>query len=111
VLLQDNMPDQVEEVRIENAPSAQARSRTDAQLRVVPSAQTHCSTEKQDEIVVCAINPETFRLRPLDDKFTQEPAKAVLHLSDSTSASAEVEGSGVGGWPSNRVMVRLKFKF
>lgn len=71
-----------------------------------------CPQRAPDEIVVCAQDPETFRLRPLSQEFADdEPARARLKLSEGASVGAEVERAGVGGHISNRVMVRGRIKF
>ena len=40
-----------------------------------------------------------------------EPPKAELQLADGLTAAAETENVDVGGFPSNRLMVRFKIKF
>ena len=37
--------------------------------------------------------------------------KAQVRLAPGVSASAETDQADVGGFPSNRMLVRLKFKF
>ena len=66
-----------------------------------------------DEIVVCArrndgISP--YRINQPLPRQSNVP-KAELQLADGLSASAEAENADVGGFSSNRAMVRLKIKF
>ena len=70
-----------------------------------------CPPHEADEIVVCAANPETIRLRPLPEKYETKPAKAELSLGENIAAGVELESTGIGGVPVNRVMVRVKIKF
>lgn len=72
-----------------------------------------CPKRGPDEIVVCAEDPETFRLRPLSQEFgaDEDLPRARLDLGEGASISAEVESAGVGGHVSNRVMVRGRIKF
>lgn len=79
------------------------------------TAPQPCETQKSkdDEIVVCARRNDgssPYRInQPMPRK--SEPAKAELQLADGVDAAAETENADVGGFPSNRVMVRLKIKF
>ena len=66
-----------------------------------------------DEIVVCAPRQEglsPYRINPSPTRQRELP-KAEVQLAEGVSASAETEQADVGGFPANRVMVRLKFKF
>jgi hypothetical protein len=74
-----------------------------------------CETQKANEreIVVCAhrsgdLGP--YRIKQLPPRQSSIP-KAEMQLADGVSANAEAEKAGVGGFPSNRLMVRLKIKF
>jgi len=74
-----------------------------------------CRAQKpsDDEIVVCArrdgeLSP--YRIGQPPSRRSDVP-KAELQLADGVAASAETESADVGGFPSNRVMVRLKIKF
>lgn len=74
-----------------------------------------CETQesKEDEIVVCARRSDGFSPYRINQPMTRqsEPAKAELQLADGVNAAAETENASVGGFPSNRLMVRLKIKF
>jgi hypothetical protein len=65
------------------------------------------------EIVVCARRPDG----PSPYRISQPPArqpevpKAKVQISEGVSASAETEHADIGGFPSNRLMLRLKIKF
>ena len=65
-----------------------------------------------DEVVVCARGGEQspYRLKQQPSERKSEP-KAELQLADGVATAAETESAGVGGFPSNRVMLRLKIKF
>ncbi|MGN6357233.1 MAG: hypothetical protein ACTHLU_07105 [Novosphingobium sp.] len=77
----------------------------------VPQAP-RCPKRAPDEILVCAEDPETFRLRPLTQEFTDEALpQARLKLGEGSSIGAEVERTGVGGHVSNRVMIRGRITF
>jgi hypothetical protein len=70
-----------------------------------------CPPGRSGEIVVCAEDPETFRLRPLPDKFEKRVPRTQFKIGETTSIGAEVESAGVGGFVSDRVMIRGKIKF
>ena len=74
-----------------------------------------CTSQKseRDEIVVCAnrgdgSNPYRLTRPPAPQK--QLP-KAELQLANGADVGAEIESVDVGGFPSNRAMLRLKIKF
>jgi hypothetical protein len=74
-----------------------------------------CETQKSndDEIVVCGRRGEglsPYRINQPPHR-QLEPPKAELQLVDGVRAAAETENADVGGFPSNRLMVRLKIKF
>jgi hypothetical protein len=74
-----------------------------------------CEAQKSndDEIVVCARRNDSlspYRIYQPPPRQSDIP-KAEMRLADGLSASAETENAEVGGFPSNRVMVRLKIKF
>ncbi len=65
------------------------------------------------EIVVCARRSDgqsPYRIDPTPPARSDLP-KAEVQLADGINASAETESHDVGGFPSKRAMVRLKFKF
>ena len=83
--------------------------------QVSPTVPPPCEAERpaNDEIVVCVRRPEgvsPYRINPVSGSEAQLP-KAEVRLANGVRASAETEQALVGGFPSNRVMVRLKFKF
>ena len=66
-----------------------------------------------DEIVVCARRDEgssPYRINQPSPGKSDIPT-AELQLADGVSAAAETENVDVGGFPSNRLMVRIKIKF
>ena len=67
----------------------------------------------QGEIVVCASRDGDGRHRVTDPKAATAEAlpRAELRLADGTVVSAETESADMGMARSQRLMVRLKFKF
>lgn len=65
-----------------------------------------------EEVVVCANrngeNP--YRLKQPARK-ERGPVKAQMQVADGVTAGAETENVDVGGFPSNRLMLRFKIKF
>lgn len=91
---------------------AQAISSTPPQVIDLTTHNT-CSRKTADEIVVCGERDRSARYRI---KQSVLPAKegipaAQLKLGKGVNASAETEQADVGGFPSERVMIRLKIKF
>ncbi len=83
--------------------------------RISLTVPAPCEAERSvnDEIVVCVRRPDgvsPYRINQSAGPQPQVP-KAEVQLANGVSASAETEQADVGGFPSNRVMVRLKFKF
>ena len=76
-------------------------------------AQPCAPTGDTDEILVCGNrNSESaYRLkRPMQEERSALP-RAQVQISESVSAGVEAEQVEVGGYPSQRAMVRFKFKF
>jgi len=71
-----------------------------------------CPVERTDEVVVCATDQSRFRLGPPPRPDRDGPAlpDAKVRVGRG-SVSAETEAYGVGGHPSNRIMMRLKLPF
>ena len=76
-----------------------------------PTIKPRCPRSSVNEIVVCAPDQEEFRLRPLPPTFESTTPDAEVGLGEGATAGVAAEGAGVGGWVSNRVMVRVKLKF
>ena len=73
------------------------------------SAKRECrSDDVVDEVVVCGRPNDEFRLEPLPDRYQAGVPRAEFALPGGAKAAAETEQGGVGGFPSNRVMLRLK---
>ena len=65
-----------------------------------------------DDVIVCGSRRDgssRYRLPP-PSPYQAEIPKAERHFGNGTSISAETEQVDIGGAPSNRVMIRLKFK-
>ncbi|MCA1661634.1 MAG: hypothetical protein LC648_05540 [Novosphingobium sp.] len=74
------------------------------------AVEPRCPRPRADEIVVCAQDQEEFRLRPLPDTYEKPAPDATVAIGDGATVETTVEGANVGGWQSNRVMVRFKIK-
>lgn len=82
--------------------------------RVAPAVR--CGTAGPDgEIVVCAKTQEEFRLKPLSDRYRADdpalPRAETSILGGKARVAADAEQGSVGGFPTNRAMVRLKMPF
>ena len=81
----------------------------------VPTIPRPCDAQDQDrdaDIVVCGRRDDSKRYRlPPPTPYQSALPKAELKLGNGTSLSAETERVDIGGTPSNRAMIRLKFKF
>lgn len=80
-------------------------------LATKPLTRPRCSAAVAGEIVVCASDPARYRLSDLPDLSVDGLPQAQFGLSEGVSAAIRTEYSSIGGTPSNRVMVDLKFKF
>ena len=76
-----------------------------------PVIKPRCPRSSANEIVVCAPDQEQYRLRPLPPTYESATSGAEVGLGQGATAGVAAEGAGVGGWVSNRVMVRVKLKF
>jgi len=66
-----------------------------------------------DEVVVCGAKDadERYRLRAEEHpRYQDPPLRAAMKLGGGTAALG-ASRAGVGGFPSNRIMVTLKFPF
>jgi hypothetical protein len=71
------------------------------------------SRASPDEVVVCANKDadKQYRLQPVDgSRYADKPMRAQMKIGGGT-AGVEASQAGVGGWPSNRIMLTLKFPF
>lgn len=78
------------------------------------SAARSCAAEggQAGDVVVCGRpDQEQFRLRPLPDRTEPAVPRAETRVFGNVKAAADVEQAGVDGFPSNRIMLRLKFPF
>ena len=70
-----------------------------------------CDERTGEEVVVCAKRGESpYRLKELP-LAQHRLGDAKVQISDGVSAAAETESADVGGFTSNRLMVRFKVKF
>lgn len=81
-----------------------------------PTNDMRCGKPGPDgEIVVCAKSQEEFRLRPVPERYVVDtpalPKAETSILGGKAKIAGEVEQGDVGGFPTNRAMVRLKVPF
>ena len=92
---------------------AQATSSAPAEKIALASAP-QCEAERsaKDEIIVCARRdgPSPYRINQPSAGKRKVP-KAEVQIAKRVSAGVESEQAAVGGFPANRVMLRLKIKF
>ena len=91
---------------------AQAISSAPADSLQLPK-QCEAKQSASEVIVVCARHRDgssPYRIKPMQPPGS-EIKRADMRLGEGVTASAETERYGVGGFLSNRVMVRLKIKF
>ena len=83
--------------------------------QIVPATAPRCEARASstDEIVVCAPRPDVPSPYRINQPAAAEsgPSKAEVQIARGVIAAAETEQADVGGFPSNRLVVRLKFKF
>jgi hypothetical protein len=85
-----------------------------ARLKPPPTSRHRscAASASADEIVVCATDPEKFRLRPLPDTYERPGSgKAELGLGSGITGALRAEARQLGGAISNRVMVDIKLGF
>lgn len=72
-----------------------------------------CRAESAGEVVVCANrNGESpYRLKQPAVRAREGLPKAEKQIADGVGIAAETEAADVGGFQSNRAMIRLKIKF
>jgi len=66
-----------------------------------------------EEVVVCAnrSGESPYRLKQPVQKPRKALPDAELHIGEGVAIAGETEQADVGGFPSNRAMLRLKIKF
>ena len=82
---------------------------------IVPATAPRCRARASadDEIVVCARRPDganPYRINQ-PPAAQSEPSKAEVRIAAGVTAAAVAEQADVGGFPSNRLLVRFKIKF
>jgi hypothetical protein len=83
-------------------------------IDLMPKAEPlrRCPPGRPGEIVVCATDQDEFRYqREFDVDAPPGIPEAKISLGDGKTLSAETEQAGVGGFTSNRIMVRLRVGF
>jgi hypothetical protein len=83
-----------------------------APVRIVLTVPPPCGAARaaSDEIIVCANGSNLYRISQPAAR-PSEPPKAEVQIAEGVHASADTEQADVGGFPSNRMVVRLKIKF
>lgn len=68
-----------------------------------------CPAPVAGEITVCAEAPDKYRYnRALDEAASGGEGEASISLGEGVKLQAEVESVNIGGFTSNRVMMRIK---
>ena len=72
-----------------------------------------CRAESAGEVVVCAnrSGESPYRLKQPVERAREGLPKAEKQIAEGVGVAAETEAADVGGFPSNRAMIRLKIKF
>lgn len=71
-----------------------------------------CAGKTGEEVVVCAKRGDSpYRLRDVPPARRQALPAAQVKIADGVSAGAETESADVGGFASNRMMVRSSSSF
>lgn len=77
--------------------------------RRVPTARRCPPGESGDDVVVCARSPDADRIGTIPDySRPMTLPRAATAIPGVGTLSAETEQAGVGGFPSNRAMIRLR---
>ena len=83
--------------------------------QIVPATAPRCRARASanDEIVVCARRPDGPSPYRINQAAAAEAGlpKAEKHIARGVTAAAVAEQADVGGFPSNRFLIRFKFKF
>ena len=88
------------------AVSASPPERIDLTIR-----QPCSESADSEEVVVCARRGESpYRLKEVPPPATKQ-TKAEVKIAGGVSVGAETESADVGGFASNRAMLRFKLKF
>lgn len=98
---------------IDEAPAAATAATAPPHVFLHPLSDGCDSRAPADEVVVCGDKQadERYRLRPSDARnYAEPPVRAQVKLGNGT-AGVTNEQADIGGWPSNRVMITLKFPF
>ena len=76
-------------------------------------APPKCEPGAEGEIVVCGSRDrsEPYRLEPLPPRYVEKPLTAETRAFGNVRAGVTTESASVGGFTSNRVMVRFKLPF
>ena len=96
-------------IAMAQAASSPPRGRID--LTIPKTCETRGSAK--DDVIVCGRRRDDstrYRIPPSTPTQSDLP-KAELILGNGTRLSAETEQVDIGGMPSNRAMIRLRFKF
>lgn len=82
-------------------------------LAPLPAARRDCLPQDGDELVVCgrAEEQSAHRLKPLPPRFERPLLPKAQAKILGGSGSIEAEQADVGGTPSRRAMIRMKWKF
>lgn len=78
----------------------------------VTAVPHRCPPAPDGAIVVCAADPDRFRMKPLAAEFHNDPVRAEVGLGGGARLDVHVSSAALpGGAVSKRVMVGLKIRF
>ena len=84
----------------------------DFDLADVARRPTRCSDAPPNAIVVCGRRRDADRLKPIPGAAELDrPEDAEIDLPGGVKGGAVVESASVGGFPSNRFMIRIRKPF
>ncbi|MDQ3074841.1 MAG: hypothetical protein M3Q88_04415 [Pseudomonadota bacterium] len=95
------------------APAPSIRSLPSGKLDLTAARPCGTQASTNDDVIVCGRRrDESARYRlPPPTPYESALPKAEVKLGNGTKVVAETENFDIGGRPSKRIMVRLKFKF
>lgn len=109
----DSEPPRIEQPAEPGVAANAADGTTRIELPVFAPPRERCADAAIGEIVVCATNPEEFRLRTPPGGYGPPPPRSGLsaRLGEGVSVEQSLEQVTISGAPSNRVMAKVKIAF
>ena len=85
--------------------------RDDGTLVIDILVRQPCGESSENEIVVCAPDPEVHRLAELDEPEVKEPPRAEIALGANAKAGLRAATETIQGTKIDRIMLDLKIAF